>query len=207
MSDRESDNDVTQWLTGLAQGDPRAVNEIWNRYFARLVNLARRKLGDSSRRMADEEDIALSAFHSFCQRAAAGHFPRLDDRHDLWGLLVAITSRKAGAEIRRSHRRKRGSGTVRGESVFTRRDAEEGPGIDGVFGREPTPEVAALVAEQCRRLLEALPDPVLRDIALRKLEGYSNEEIATQLECAPRTVERKLAKIRQYWEEPASQDA
>jgi len=197
-----ADDEVTQWLAGLAEGDESAIQRIWERYYQRLVRLARQKLGDSSRRMADEEDVALSAFHSFYRGAAAGRFPRLDDRHDLWKLLVTITSRKAVAQIRRSHRQKRGGGTVRGESVFVRAQAsQQGVGIGEVLGHEPTPEVAALVAEQCATLLERLTDESLRQIALYKLEGYTNEEIARQLGCAPRTVERKLARIRECWAE------
>jgi RNA polymerase sigma factor (sigma-70 family) len=196
----EPDDEVTRWLAGLAQGDHSAVERIWQRYYERLVRLARQKLGDASRRAADEEDVALSAFHSFYRGATEGRFPRLDDRHDLWKLLVTITSRKAVAQMRRGHRQKRGGGRVRGESVFVRRgDSSRGAGIAEILGPEPTPEVAALVAEQCGLLLQRLRDETLRQIALYKLEGYTNEEIAQLLDCAPRTVERKLARIRQCW--------
>ena len=195
-----ADDEVTQWLDGLAQGDNLAVQEIWQQYCDRLIRLARKKLGDSNRRMADEEDVALSAFHSFCRGAAAGRFPQLDDRHDLWKLLVTITARKAAAQLRRSHRQKRGGGTVRGESVFLRdHSSERAMGIDQVLGQEPTPELAALVSEECELLLNRLDDASLRRVAMLKLEGYSNEEIAQQLDCAPRTVERKLARIRSAW--------
>ncbi|NLX97735.1 MAG: RNA polymerase subunit sigma-70 [Rhodopirellula sp.] len=198
-----AEDEVTLWLGGLAKGDNAAIQEIWQAYYDRLIRLARKKLGDSSRRAADEEDVALSAFHSFCRGAAAGKFPQLDDRHDLWKLLVTITARKASAQLRRSHRQKRGGGGVRGESVFVRDDSSQrGAGIDQVLGQEPTPELAALVAEQCEHLLGRLEDESLRRIALLKLEGYSNDEIAQQLDCAPRTVERKLARIREAWSNP-----
>lgn len=191
---------VTRWLGQLAEGDPLAVQRIWEQYYGRLVRLARKKLGDSSRRVADEEDVALSAFHSFCRGAAAGRFPRLDDRHDLWKLLVTITARKASAQMRRQHRQKRGGGAVRGESVFARGDSSDRTsGLGQVMGEEPTPAVAAMVAEQCEHLLECLDSESLRQVALYKLEGYSNEEIARELDCAPRTVERKLARIRDLW--------
>jgi DNA-binding CsgD family transcriptional regulator len=32
------------------------------------------------------------------------------------------------------------------------------------------------------------------------MEGYTTEEIAAKLDCAPRTVERKLRLIRGVWE-------
>ena len=51
------------------------------------------------------------------------------------------------------------------------------------------------------RLLERLDSPGLRDVALRKVEGYGNEEIAAQLGCGLRTVERRLRLIRSIWEQ------
>ncbi len=194
-----SGEEVTRWLSGLARGDASAAREIWQRYYEQLVRLARKKLGAGGRRAADEEDVALSAFFSFCRGAAQGRFPRLDDRHDLWKLLVTITARKATAQIRHDRRQKRGGGAVRGESVFARGDPGQGAGIGQVLGQEPTPAVAAAVAEECRRLLELLPEESLRQIATMKLEGYANGEIAQRLDCAPRTVERKLARIRECW--------
>jgi RNA polymerase sigma factor (sigma-70 family) len=194
------DDEVTRWLSGLARGEDFAVEQIWRRYYDRLVRLARRKLAEGRRRVADEEDVALSAFHTFCRGAAAGRFPRLEDRGDLWKLLVTITARKAARLVRRETQQKRGSGDVRGESVFVGpADRERGGGIGEVLGTEPTPELAALAAEQCERLLEVLPRDELRQIALWKLEGYANDEIAAKMQCAPRTVERKLHRIRELW--------
>lgn len=194
-------DEVTRWIEGLTEGEDAAVAQIWQRYYEPLVNLARRKLGQSSRRMADEEDVALSAFQSFCRGAVAGSFPQLDSRHDLWKLLVTITARKAAAQIRHAHRQKRGEGTVRGESVFVQPDASQVCGIDQAAGDDPTPAFIAEMSEQCEQLLERLNDPTLRQIALAKLEGYSNEDLAQQLQCAPRTIERKLAQIRTLWQE------
>src|SRR5215469_6576941 len=90
-----SEGSVTNWIGQLQAGDPAAAQKLWERYFRRLVGLARKKLQDGPRRAADEEDVALSAFASFCHDAARGQFPHLADRHDLWRLLVTITARKA----------------------------------------------------------------------------------------------------------------
>ncbi len=200
-----SNDDVTCWFNGLAKGDEAAVEQVWQHYYEKLVRVAKGKLALGQRRAADEEDVALSAFHSFCQGAAAGRFPQLEDRHDLWRLLVTITARKAAHQIRRDMQQKRGSGTVRGESVFVGEgESERGFGIGNVLGSEPTPEFAVMTAEQCERLLQALPDDQIRQIALWKLEGFTNDEIAEKLQCAPRTVERKLQRIRDLWlREPA----
>jgi RNA polymerase sigma factor (sigma-70 family) len=140
----------------------------------------------------------LSAFNSFCQGLAAGRFPWLSDRHDLWKLLVTITARKATAEIRRQRRQKRRREV--GESALG--GAGQGDGnaaIEEVVGHEPTPEFAAEVAEECERLLAALGDDSLRQIAIAKLEGYTNEEIAERLDCSLRTVKRRLGRVREIW--------
>jgi DNA-directed RNA polymerase specialized sigma24 family protein len=49
--------------------------------------------------------------------------------------------------------------------------------------------------------LGRLGDDTLRQVALLKLEGYENAEIAARLNCALRTVERKLNLIRALWAE------
>src|SRR5215471_11580657 len=75
---------VTHWIGLLQAGDVAAAQPLWERYFARLVELARSRLRGAGRRVADEEDVALSAFDSFCRGAMGGRFPRLTDSADLW---------------------------------------------------------------------------------------------------------------------------
>jgi RNA polymerase sigma factor (sigma-70 family) len=179
---------VTRWLGPLQEGDPAAAQQLWERYFRRLVGLARKKLQGAPRRAADEEDVALSAFDSFCRNAEQGRFPQLGDRDSLWRLLVTITARKAAHHLRDEGRQKRGGGADP-ESV-----------LEEVLSREPSPEFAAEVAEQCRLLLGRLGDRELEAVALLRMEGYSVEEVAERLDCAPRSVKRKLALIRTIWE-------
>ena len=196
-----ADDEVTAWIRRLGEGDEEAAQVIYQRYFKRLVRLARRRLEGLPRRVADEEDVALSAMKSFYRRMAAGRFPQLQDRNDLWRLLVAITARKAVNQARQIRTQKRGGGHVRGESVFRLGDASDASGgIEQVLGKEPTPEFAAMVAENCAELLECLDDESLKRVALYRMEGYSNDEIAAELGYTSRTVARKLARIRQKWQ-------
>jgi DNA-directed RNA polymerase specialized sigma24 family protein len=194
----EDAGSVTRWIGELKAGDVAAAQPLWERYFARLVVLARAKLRATRRPGAveDEEDAALSAFNSFCAGAARGRFPLLSDRDDLWRLLVVITARKACAQVQRRTRQKRGGGQhIVEESALAGDDA----GLDVIVGSDPTPEFAAMVAEEYRRLLDALGDDSLRQVALDRMEGYTNDEIAERLGCARRTVARRLDLIRKTW--------
>ena len=85
-----SEGSVSRWLTGVQEGDSAAVQKLWGRYFPRLVSLARLKIRGSPRRAADEEDVALSAFDSFCRNAEQGRFPDLVDRDNVNGSSRAI---------------------------------------------------------------------------------------------------------------------
>jgi DNA-directed RNA polymerase specialized sigma24 family protein len=165
------------------------------------VGLARKKLQAGSRREADEEDVALSAFDSFFLGVTQGRFPRLADRNDLWSLLVVITARKSLDLLARQGRQKRGGGKVRGESALLDLADSAGEGIEAIVGDEPTPDFATQVAEEYQRLLDKLGDDELRSIAVWKMEGHTNEDIAEWLRLALATVERRLRVIRKLWEE------
>ena len=195
MSGQDS---ISRWIDDLKEGDHVAAQKLWEEYLHKLIGLARKKLSGAPRRAADEEDVALSAFHSFCCGAEQGRFPQLNDRQDLWKLLVVITVRKSIDQLKYDHRQKRGGGNVRGESVLMN---DERPfGLGDLPGSEPTPELAAMVAEQCDRLLDQLDDEDLRSIALWKMEGFTNDEIAGKLKRTRQTVQRKLNLIRSIWE-------
>jgi DNA-directed RNA polymerase specialized sigma24 family protein len=193
------ENSVTVWIDGVKAGDGDDIARLWERYFGRLVRLAGARLPANARRSFDEEDVALSAFRDFCDRAGRGQFPQLDDRDDLWRLLATITVRKALETIRHQSRQKRGSGRVLGESALL---GGEKPGDEAVFevlSREPRAEEVASFAEDYARFLDRLNDPTLRQIAQRRLEGFSSVEIATELNVSTKTVDRKLQLIRAIW--------
>jgi DNA-directed RNA polymerase specialized sigma24 family protein len=194
-----STGSVTYWIGQLKAGSAAAAQKLWEGYFQKMVALARHKLQGRPRRAADEEDVALSAFHSFCRCASAGRFPQLADRNSLWPLLVAITGYKVTGLMRREHRQKRG-----GPPPEEGRPATPEADVEQLIGREPAPDFAVQVAEEFQRLLDALDDDGLRSVALWKMEGFTTEEIAARLGCVPRTVERKLRTIRELWEQEVS---
>jgi DNA-directed RNA polymerase specialized sigma24 family protein len=198
MASRD-DGSVTRWIGDLKAGGDSAAQHLWERYFHRLVHLARARIRATRRASAaeDEEDAALSAFDSFCRGAARGRFPNLVDRDGLWRLLVIITLRKVMAQAGRQAARKRGSGRLVGESALIGDDTARGGGLDRLVGNEPTPELAALVIDEYRRLRDGLESDSLRQVLDLRLQGYTCDEIAENLGCAERTVRRKLEVIRE----------
>jgi DNA-directed RNA polymerase specialized sigma24 family protein len=197
-----SPGSVTHWIKQLKGGKRAAVRPLWESYFQQLVARTRQKLLGMPRRAADEEDVALSAFDSFCRAAEQGRFPQLHDRHDLWQLLIVIADRKAHDLAKYEHRQRRGGGKVLDEGAVPAEDTNPGSSpLARAKSAEPTPALAAQVAEECRRLLALLGDEELQDVALRKMEGYSVEEIAAQTGWVPRTVQRRLRLIRRIWEQ------
>ena len=193
-----SDGSVTRLLDGLNIGNPDAVQELWERYFRRLVGLARKRLEGTARRVTDEEDVALSAFKSFCLNAEQGKFPELLDRDGLWRLLVTITVRKAAKTLRDEGCRKRG-GDV-GQVTETTGAEDAPPPIEELLSREPSPEEVTAAAEEYDRLLGLLGDEQLKQVAVRRMEGYSVQQIAEQTGYVARSVKRKLSLIRELWE-------
>jgi DNA-directed RNA polymerase specialized sigma24 family protein len=192
-----SSHSITPWLSLLRDGNPEAAQRIWDRYFRRLVRLARKKLLGRRLGVADEEDVAISAIDSFCRNAREGRFPQLTDRDGLWKLLVVITARKAAHLLRDQGRQKRDGRRV--QSAGPLDSDEDQAAIEQLIGNEPSVDFAARVAEEYERLL-ALLDDDQRTIAIAKLEGRSNEQIAAHLNRALRTVERKMKLIRAKWQ-------
>jgi DNA-directed RNA polymerase specialized sigma24 family protein len=134
---------------------------------------------------------------SFCRAADRGRFPDLNDRYSLWRLLSRITHRKVVDLVRRARSR-----AGQGQVVHLGSAAEEAQHANDLPQHTELPaDIAVMVSEQLRHLLMMLPDEHLRAIAIAKMEGHTNAEIAERLGCAVRTVERRLSYIRSIWKE------
>lgn len=198
-------DEITLWISKLKENDPRSHEELWNAYFQALLGAIRKKLNNHEKRSFDEEDVAVSAFHSFFRAVEEQRIPQLNDRHDLWKVIIVIAARKISNRRDRNNAQKRGGGQVRGESVFLNTDRMCGAGLGEVMGDCPSPEMIVESSENLDRLLGLLDDPVLLEIAQLKLEGYSNHEISVKTDRVERTVERKLERIRKIWTDAGEQ--
>ncbi len=183
---------ITRWIDLFRVGNADAAEQIWNRYFSSIVSVARAKLGIIPNGTLDAEDIALSAFHTLYRAASADRLPDMLDRGGLWQSLILITAGKVIDAKRREFSQKRG-GTLTDKTPLHL--------IDLVQNSEPDPALAAMFSEQFESLLNLLEERELQEIAMLKLEGFTNEEVSRRLDCGERTVKRRLAVIRRIWEE------
>jgi RNA polymerase sigma factor (sigma-70 family) len=183
-SSAEAGQSITRLIRAVEDGSSSAVRPLLSVYFGRLVRLARKRLRNLPGLGGYDEDLALRSFQSVCRRLRdPARSLDLAGRDDLWRLLAMRTISRAIDLIRR-HRPAKVLDDVDVALLLT---------------REPTPDEAAEVADECRRLLDSLKEPELRQIALWKVEGYTHEEIAARLDCVPRTIERKVSRIRLLW--------
>lgn len=175
-----------------------AANRIWQRYFERLVGTVRKRMLGQLRTISDEEDVVLSVFESFYGAAAAGKFPDLADRDDLWRLLLRMSARKIIDKRRRDGRQRRGGG----RRVLSL-DQDDQALLEAV-GNEPSPDMILMMQESIEHFFSHLGDGPLRDLAVGKLEGYTNEELAQRFGCSIRTIERRLHLIREKLQQEVS---
>lgn len=187
---------ITLLLEQLRQEDPHAAGQIWQRFFSKLIPLARAKLRALPHRAVDEEDILVSVFDRFFQAAQQDRFVRLQDRDDLWQILFLLTERKVADEYRAAATQKRG-----GANTFHNRADPQASDLQDLADREPGPEFVAALNDQLARALARLGEPTTREVAILRMEGYQNHEIADRLQISLSSVERKLRVIREVWQE------
>lgn len=184
---------TTYWIVQLKNGNREAAQQLWERYYRRLVELARKRLyGRVSTAVSDENDVAQSAFASFYHAAEQGRFPQLADSDDLWRVLLTITQRKITRRFRYQNaamRRHQAADTWSQEEID----------LDSLPSDEPTPDFCVAAVESFNELMRKLQGANLRSVAIMRMEGYTNVEIAANIGCSLSTVERKLRLIRREW--------
>ena len=185
---------VTHFIQRLKDEDPEAARQIWLRYFERLLPLARARLRTISDRALDEEDVLVSVFDRFFLATKEQRFARLQDRDDLWQILLMLTERKVSDQYRRAGAQKRSHD----------RTGAESPGfaesLQNAADPEPGPAFVAAFNDSIARAMGRLSEPVTREVAVLKMEGWQNREIAERLSISLTSVERKLRLIREVWQ-------
>ena len=176
---------MTKWIAALRHGDEASAKELWNLYFQRLMNFARSRMGAISTTVYDEEDAAISTFRVLCENLKSGKYPDIADGDEFWRLMLTVAVRKISRRMEYESAAKRSGSTNLDridESLAIARDASS-------------------MAIEYQELLSKLNDPNLERVAILKLDGYTNEEIATTINRTRRTVQRMLDLIRDLWRE------
>lgn len=190
-----SDNNISHWIDRIKVGDEAAANQIWHHYFDRLVTAVRNRLHGHNRAVSDEEDVVLSVFDSFYAAAGEGRLPDLADRDDLWRLLLRMAARKVIDKHRHDRRQQRG-----GDLVIHSLDGNQGTVIE-VIGDTPSADMVMMMEESVEQFFSHFDVGHLRELAVAKLEGYSNAELARRFGCSERTIERRMHLIREKYQQ------
>lgn len=169
-----------------------SAEEIWNKYFERLLRFATNQMRGMPKVASDEEDITLSVLKSVCLSIRDGRIKREQERDGLWTLLVVICKRKIANQHAYQRRAKRN--VAKSQSIDN--DANL---LHDLRSNEIRPEMLVEFNERLEELFSQLEKDVLKKVALAKIQGFTNEEIAGNLGCSLSTVERKLRVIRGIW--------
>jgi DNA-directed RNA polymerase specialized sigma24 family protein len=186
-----STGSITQLIPGLRERGPLAIEQLWRRYVSRIEGVARPIVAGLEPGAGDEQDVAQSAFFAFCEAAADGQAPQLENRNELWSLLATIARRKATDRVRHALRERRGGG-VKHVVGATDEISDDLPTASQVVSLEEV--LQGLFAQ-----LREQSDSRLESIATMRLEGATVEEIARKHGCTTRTIQRKLHILERLW--------
>lgn len=179
---------------GLKAGDQKAARELFTRFATRLVGLARSRLDTRLRQKVDPEDVVQSVYKSFFVRAANDQFD-FKTWNSLWTILAVITLRKCGHRIEHFRAACR---DVRREQASAANSDDSLASFEAI-AREPEPTEAAELTETLEHVMQQLNDRERLMLTLR-LQGFSTNEIAAQVQRTDRTVRLVLERIRKLLE-------
>lgn len=198
------DRSDTTLLGGLKEGNASHTGELVSRYYDRIVQAASKRLHGRFAVIAGPDDIAVSVFESLWQLAREKRLgnEQLNDREELWRLLLSMVNFKVTDHIRRESAQKRGGGRLLDENALTNDASRAVPyaTLDQFPDDAPLADEVVCVEEQHEWLMEVLGDDVLREVVTRRLEGQKINEIADFFQRSERWVKRKLSIVRGLWE-------
>jgi len=189
------------WLEAARRSDSLALDRLWKRFSPKMTRLAAQWLASRPRFPGfDHDDVAQVAFDAFSAALTEGRYPDVGGSDELWRLLAVITVRKASDLAKAESAQRRGGDAT----VVSLNDS--GLAVMPPASSEATPELAAAMTDEFRRLLSGLADPELETVALLKFEGYTNDEIAQHLGYTRRTIQRMLNRIKRLWSHEIEQN-
>lgn len=196
LDDSDSSGSAVEKLPLGDLSDER-VQMLWDKFYVPLKKSISDRVQRIRRPVANDSEIALSAFNSLVQGAREGRFPDLNDESGLWKLLRVIAMRKANDAQKRLWAEKRGGSE--GPIGQHHADSGEPAAINTVPAAGPGPEANLRAEELLASLLERLPNEKHRNAIVLKLSGADNIEIAENLDTTTRSVQRILQGAREHW--------
>lgn len=188
----------------MRQGDPEAIRRLVERYFGKLRKLSQERIRRGKPIYEDGEDIAIQVLTSVCKKVEQGKYPDLQNRDDLWYLMIFIAHRMV--IDRRRSRKKLSLQTPEEEELFPKDQTLEGAletidhDLDSFLAEDSESDLQLFEIIDCwQEMIRQIKDPVAKEVAKLKLEGHNNREIAELLGIVSRTVERKSELIEQRW--------
>jgi DNA-directed RNA polymerase specialized sigma24 family protein len=210
-----------------------AAERIWHHYINQLRAHVHTKISPTLRQRFDESDVLQSVFQSFFRRSYPELTSRDSLWALLLDITFKRLCNAANRgmaqrrDIRREVHQHEDENGVRSDlgrgvadvnhSTITRtykvlvgnvpseREADSffGDSLPRLLIYDAAPDEAAIAADTFEHLLQILPDDILRQVVLLKLESYSDAEIANRLGCVDRTVRRKIKLIECLWKAEA----
>jgi len=199
------DESFAELLQAMQRGEEQAFDVFFQEHYDRLVRFAKKKIGSFPLRTFDEEDLALSAMNSLFD-GLRENLIAAQSNVDLWRILVSIVNRKLINLRERVMAQKRGGGNVRGDSIWTQTSEDNFFHQQKDHRLDNAPDACIELLETTDRLFRKLENDDQRKIARLLLEGYRIDDIATELDCVRRTIERKIVRIRELWSEVLNND-
>lgn len=163
------DDDFEQLIGRVRAGDPDAAVILVKDYESAVRVAVRARLFDPElRRQFDSTDICQSVLGSFFVRVAAGQFD-LQRPSQLVALLTKMARNKIAGQAR-YHRQKRRD--------IRRKESQDGTITQLTSGPDPAQQAQA--KELLERMWQSM-DLELREIASRRLDGQSWEQVAMEI--------------------------
>jgi len=191
---------VKKMIGDVRDKNTQAEQEFFDYFAPRIERVCARVLGSLPNRagaIVSPESKAISAMRSLMTGLQKGRFGELSDESGLLRLLITIATRKCRDAQRAHFAQSRGAGKLVRPSDFVDEDGT-GDGFECLGRIMETPLFEVEMQERCERLMGMLSakDQI---IAQKRLEGYTEEEIADLIGMGRRSVQLHIKKIREIW--------
>ena len=181
----ESSKKTSSRLLALfAEGNSQAASDIYSRYAARVVKLARTRLFDTLKSKVDPDDISQDTFQAFFELAARGEV-RWNREGDLWRLLAGIAINQVHRQVEHFSAQKRRTNDV----------TISDPQLELAASAADEHVAAVELSDLVEHILEQ-QKPLMRKVLTARLAGFSVAEIALQNKRSERTIGRTLSRFK-----------